>query len=94
MAWAEALAAGLPVVGWKASNLPNLVIDGVEGFLATPGDLRELTAALAKLAADPSLRRRLSDGARKRAATFPTWSETARRFVEVLRRRVGQSVAL
>ena len=36
MAWAEALAAGLPIVGWDASNLPNLVTDGVEGILARP----------------------------------------------------------
>ena len=93
MAWAEALAAGLPVVGWDASNLPNLVTDGVEGILARPRNIGGLTAALATLATDPRLRRRLSAGARRRAATFPTWSETAGRFVDVLRERAGQSVA-
>ena len=29
--YGEALAAGLPVVGWRAGNLPHLVSDGVEG---------------------------------------------------------------
>ena len=29
--YGEAMAAGLPVVGWRAGNLPSLVDDGVEG---------------------------------------------------------------
>jgi len=32
-AYGEALAAGLPVVGWRAGNLPHLVSDGVEGVV-------------------------------------------------------------
>jgi len=37
--YGEALAAGLPVVGWRAGNLPHLVSDGVEGVVLTPGDV-------------------------------------------------------
>lgn len=50
--YGEALAAGLPVVGWRAGNLPHLVSDGVEGVVLDPGDVPALAAALDRLASD------------------------------------------
>jgi glycosyltransferase involved in cell wall biosynthesis len=85
MAWAEAMAAGLPVVGWSAASLPDLVTDGVEGLLVPVGSRRGLTNALATLAYHPKLRRRLGDAARARAATFPTWRDTTRAVLDVVR---------
>ena len=41
-AWAEALAAGLPVVGWRSSNLPRLADHGREALMAEPGDVAGL----------------------------------------------------
>ena len=67
----EAMAAGLPVVGWRAGNLPHLAADGREGLLADPGDVAALSAALARLATDEELRRRLAAAAESRAATGP-----------------------
>jgi glycosyltransferase involved in cell wall biosynthesis len=43
--WGEAMAAGLPVVGWRAGNLPHLAAHGREGLLADPGDVDALAAA-------------------------------------------------
>jgi glycosyltransferase involved in cell wall biosynthesis len=37
--YGEAMASGLPVVGWRAGNLPYLATDGLEGILIAPGDL-------------------------------------------------------
>ncbi len=34
--YGEAMAAGLPVVGWDAGNLPHLARDGVEGRVLPP----------------------------------------------------------
>jgi colanic acid/amylovoran biosynthesis glycosyltransferase len=42
----EALACGLVVVSTRLSGIPELVEDGVTGFLAEPGDLRSLACAL------------------------------------------------
>lgn len=50
--YGEALAAGLPVVGWRAGNLPHLVSDGVEGVVLDPGDVPAFAAALDRLASD------------------------------------------
>src|SRR4029450_12147456 len=46
--WGEAMAAGLPVVGWRAGNLPHLATDGREGLLANPGDVAGLRRALGR----------------------------------------------
>lgn len=78
--YGEAMAFGLPVVGWRAGNLPYLAEHEREGLLLEPGDLAGLSAALARLAADPALRARLGAAAKARALTRPTWRETAARF--------------
>jgi glycosyltransferase involved in cell wall biosynthesis len=78
--YGEAMAAGLPVVGWRAGNLPHLADDGREGLLLPPGDLAGLARALARLAGDPALRRRLGEAAQRRALSRPTWAESAARF--------------
>lgn len=87
--YGEAMAAGLPVVGWRAGNLPYLAESEREGLLVEPGDLPGLTQALARLANDEALRRRLAEAARRRALTRPTWDESAALFVEAVREVVG-----
>lgn len=78
--YGEAMTAGLPVVGWRAGNLPYLAGDGREGLIVAPGDIEGLTQALRRLAEDEALRRRLGEAARRRAAAFPTWEQTAALF--------------
>ena len=55
----EAMSTGLPVVASRLSGIPELVTDGVSGLLVAPGDALALADALADLATDPALRRRL-----------------------------------
>jgi glycosyltransferase involved in cell wall biosynthesis len=50
----EGMAAGLAVVGTRVGALPNLVVEGESGFLAAPGEARELTAALTRALEQPS----------------------------------------
>jgi glycosyltransferase involved in cell wall biosynthesis len=83
--YGEAMAAGLPVVGWDAGNLPHLARHGAEGLAVPPGDRAALAAALRSLAADEPRRRRLGAAAERRAATFPTWDDTARLLFAELR---------
>jgi glycosyltransferase involved in cell wall biosynthesis len=83
--WGEAMAAGLPVVGWRAGNLPHLATDGREGLLAGPGDVAALRDALARLADAEDLRRGMGAAAAGRAAGRPTWSQSAALFFSALR---------
>ncbi len=77
----EMLASGLPIV---ASNLPSLaeyLQDEREALLVAPDDPRALSTAIRRLLTDEPLRRRLSEAARERAASF-TWEARGRRIVE------------
>ena len=65
---AEALAAGVPIVGWRTPHLCALVEDQVEGLLVQPWSISELAAAIHRLAVDDSLRSALAAGARRRGA--------------------------
>jgi glycosyltransferase involved in cell wall biosynthesis len=75
--YGEALAAGLPVVGWRAGNLPHLVSDGVEGVVLDPGDIPALAAALDRLASDELWRASVVRAAGRRGAALSRWSHTA-----------------
>jgi len=83
--YGEAMAAGLPVVGWNLGNLAHLARHERDGFLLEPGDLAGLTEAIRKLSEDGMVRNRMSHSARERADSFPTWNESADLFFSVLR---------
>jgi glycosyltransferase involved in cell wall biosynthesis len=87
--WGEAMAAGLPVVGWRAGNLPHLAEHGREGLLASPGDVAALSAAVARVAGDEDLRRRMAAAAGRRAAARPTWAQSAELFFAALHEAVS-----
>jgi glycosyltransferase involved in cell wall biosynthesis len=55
-----AMASGLPVVGVAAGALAELVHAGENGFLARPGDAREVAGCLDLLCRDADLRARMS----------------------------------
>ena len=61
----EAMACGLAAVSTRLVGIPDLVIDRKTGLLAEPGDVEGLAAALAELAGDPGLVRRLAIAGRQ-----------------------------
>jgi glycosyltransferase involved in cell wall biosynthesis len=91
--YGEAMAYGLPVVGWRAGNLPYLADHEREGLLVPPGDRQGLTAAIQRLADDADLRTRLGSAARARALRRPTWDEVAGLFFDQLREVVADGHA-
>ncbi len=63
---AEAMAAGLPVIGSAIGGVAELVEDGTDGLLVPQRDVGALADALEKLYREPDLARRLSVAARKK----------------------------
>jgi len=71
------LAAGLPVVARRIGSNPEVITDGVEGFLVESQD--EWYQRLAQLADDPALRRRMGEAARAKAvASYSTPAQVVR----------------
>jgi glycosyltransferase involved in cell wall biosynthesis len=62
----ETLAAGRPVVASRVGGLPDVVQDGVDGYLVPVGDVAAAAGMLARLADDPELRRRMGSTGRER----------------------------
>jgi glycosyltransferase involved in cell wall biosynthesis len=64
LAICEAMACGLPVVATTVGAIPNMINDGLNGFLVPPGDTNKLAAALRTLASDGALRQRMGAAGR------------------------------
>ena len=86
----EGMAAGVPVIAAAAGGPTELVTDGVDGILTTPGDAAELAGALRRLVDEPELRAMLAAAARERSGEF-TPERTAARLLEVYRQVVSGS---
>ena len=85
LAFVEAMAFGLPVVGTSIEAIPEIVAHGETGLLVPPRDPGALAAACAGLLADPARARRLGEAGRARAAERFGWSRAVGRMLEVLR---------
>ena len=83
MAFTEAIAHGIPVVGTTAGAIPEAVPTGA-GMLVPPDDVDALAGTLRRLIERPDERARLAAGARAAAAGLMTWAEAGRRFAHVL----------
>ena len=84
LALLEAGAAGLPLVSTAIAGSSEIVADGVTGLVVPPGDAVALGRALATLADDPELRRRLGSGAATRVASSFEATTNTRRLVELM----------
>lgn len=84
----EAMAAGLPCVATSVGGIPEVLEDGVGGFLVAPGDATALANAIGKLREDDTLRAAEGERAAEVAAGFemgPAVAETAQLYERVLR---------
>jgi glycosyltransferase involved in cell wall biosynthesis len=61
----ESLAARTPVVATRVGGVPDVVRDGIDGYLTDVGDVDALAERLAELARDPGLRARMGDAGRE-----------------------------
>ena len=62
---AEAMAHGKPVVATRVGGIPELIADGVSGYLADRGDAEAASARVLELLGDPKLRAAMGQAARE-----------------------------
>ena len=83
MVFAEALAAGLPIIAAHAGAVPD-VVPASAGVLVPPDDATALAQALRVVLTDSAKRHALQLGAQQAAAELPSWQEAGQRILGVL----------
>jgi N-acetyl-alpha-D-glucosaminyl L-malate synthase BshA len=63
----EAMACGVPVVCSRVGGVPEVVEDGVHGYLVPPRDVKTMAARALDILATPDRRAQMGKAARKRA---------------------------
>ena len=84
----EAMAAGVPVVAARATGAIDLVVDGETGFLVSPRDTAAYAVAIARIVADPALRRSMGEAGHARAARF-RWDSANRAVLDAYLEVIG-----
>ena len=84
----EALAAGVPVLGYRYGGTAELVEHMVSGYLAAPGDDEELWAGYVWLRAHPEVRQ----AARERASAY-SWRAVCARYAALYQRVARERAA-
>ncbi len=83
MAYAEALAHGLPIIGTTGGAIPDVVpLDA--GILVLPDEIAPLAKALHLLIQDKTARASFAAGAQKAAANLPHWDDAVNIFKKIV----------
>lgn len=62
----EAMSQGVPCVVSEVGSVPEMIVDGHDGVLVTPGDVESLGRALTDLVGDAGRRESIGEGSRRR----------------------------
>jgi len=79
------MAAGVPPVASDVGGLPEVIEDGVSGFLCPVGDVDAMAERCVELLQDPQRWMRFSRAARERATTLFHYEPIVRRYEELYR---------
>lgn len=92
----EAFAAGVPVVATAVGGTPEVIEEGVNGYLVPPGDPRELARRILDALGDERERRAMGLRGRQRVQdhfTFAAQGEQYQRLFETLLGRRGETAS-
>ena len=78
---AEAIACGVPVVGFKTGAIPDLAVDGVTGYSYDPGDVAGLADGIVKVFNGPDM----TKACRENAEAFLSFMIQARSYEKLFR---------
>jgi len=82
----EASACEKPVVVAKVGGLPEVVEDGVTGFVVPPRSPEQAAAAIEKLICDEALRQKMGKQGRERVKRLYNWSDNVAQMIDIYRR--------
>ena len=79
----EGMACGLPAICTEVASLPEIVVDGVTGFIVPPNDPPALREKLFWLRDHPAEAKAMGAAARERILAKFTWPQVVRRCLEI-----------
>ena len=79
----EAFAARIPVVASAVGGIPEIVRQGVSGYLSAPEETTAMAEAVAALAADPDLRQRMGDAGHRYVAEHFTFEVQTKKYEDL-----------
>lgn len=85
----ESLACATPVIATRVGGMPEVVEEGVTGFLVPPNDVRALAERIAWIKSHPGEARRMGERGRQRVEEKFTWDQVARRALEIYQRALS-----
>jgi glycogen synthase len=80
----EAMASGRAVIASKCGGIPDLVVDGWNGVLFPPGDVKSLAAAISELLSSPAKAHAFGRNGLQAAKRFD-WSIVSRDTIKLFR---------
>jgi len=85
----EAFASGRPVVASSIGGIPEMVEDGVDGYLFSAGDVHALADGIRRLLRDASLRREMGRRGREKAERMYEREGHYRKIVQIYEKVTG-----
>ncbi len=79
----EASSCSKPVVVSNVGGLPEVVEDGVSGFVVPPRDPQKTAEAIEKLVLDESLRKQIGQNGRERVKRLYNWDDNVKQMIKV-----------
>jgi glycosyltransferase involved in cell wall biosynthesis len=86
----EAMACGVPVLGFASTGTAEVALHGETALLAPVDDVAQLAVYARQLAADHSLRNRLAHAGRQRALDYFDEPKAIASYIEIYRRAMAQ----
>lgn len=79
----ESMACGTPVVAYQVGGIPDLVDHKLNGYLAKPYDVRDLSRGLEYILTHAKVRAAYSQSARKKILSHFTLSQMAKNYLKI-----------
>jgi glycosyltransferase involved in cell wall biosynthesis len=83
MSLLEAMSSGIPTIATPVGGVPDVVVDGETGILATPGDVTGLTRDILGLLQDPEKARRIGEKGFHRVTQEFSSEAMARKYLQI-----------
>ncbi len=94
IAFLEAMAAGVPVIGTRVGGIPDFLEDGKTGLFSKVDDPKDLTEKIEMVLGDENLSRKLSKNGRKLVEEKYNWDKIAVQMKEVYEKTINSHSSL